>query len=117
VLRLLREVNERQARGVAGARVRPYLSAHLVGLDANTEYYEEVLDFLVEADALLRHETEPRAFRITERGVDMAQQTEHEEPPESPETPAQATGGARKTRPHRAGAQEGRERPWWEFWR
>jgi hypothetical protein len=46
--------------------MRPYLAAQLVGLDANTEYYEEVLDFLIEAHALLRHETERRAFRITE---------------------------------------------------
>jgi hypothetical protein len=116
-LRLLQEVNERQARGIAGAMVRPYLCAHLAGLEANTGLYEETLEFLVEAEALLRHETEQRAFRITERGVDMAQQTEREEPVreplESPVTDAEPVHReepfTREERPH----ETTQPRPWW----
>ena len=114
-LRLLREVNQRQARDVAGARVRPYLCAHVVGLDTNTQYYEEALDLLVEGGALLRHETERRAFRITERGVDMAQQTEHKEPPGIPEAAAgEAASRGEEPFPHEEERpEEGLERPWW----
>lgn len=75
-LRLLREMNERQAHWITHARVIPHQVAHHAGLDANSDEYEETVAFLLEVAFLAPYEDEVGAFRITERGMDLLRKME-----------------------------------------
>jgi hypothetical protein len=72
--RLLRELNERQAMGVVGARVVPHHVARHAGLEANTETYEKAVGFLVNSALLVPHMREAGAYRISERGLDALEE-------------------------------------------
>ena len=79
--RLLREVNERQAMGVVGARVVLHHVAHHAGLEANTEAYEKAVGFLVDSGLLVPHMREAGAYRISERGLDLLEELEAAQEP------------------------------------
>jgi hypothetical protein len=113
--RLLREVNERQALGVIGARVVPHHVAHHAGLEADTEDYEKAVGFLVDSGLLVSHMREAGAYRISERGLDLLEELEalQERPPDAPR--GEAGGASREEAPP---AQEGPQEPservsWW----
>jgi hypothetical protein len=112
--RLLRELNERQAMGVVGARVVPHHLAHHAGLEANTETYEKAVGFLMDSGLLVPHMREAWAYRISERGIDLLE--ELEAPQEPSGSPQSAGAGSEKEEapPGGDGTQEGAEpRSWW----
>ncbi len=77
-LRLLREMRDRQAYGIAGVRVIPHQVAHHAGLDSHTKEYDKALGFLLDASFLVPREgeVEPGAYEITPRGLDVLRKRE-----------------------------------------
>jgi hypothetical protein len=89
-LRLLRCINDTQARGHEGARVDPPRAAQEIGLDVGSERYHDALGYLAEMGALLGDEhtemhteevegPQPRAYAIylfTERAVGLLEEKE-----------------------------------------
>jgi hypothetical protein len=55
-LRLLRTINDTQARGQEGARAYPPRAAQEAGLEVGSERYEDAMAYLVEQAALRRDE-------------------------------------------------------------
>ena len=90
-LRLLRCINDTQARGRQGAKVDPPRAAQEIGLDVGSERYHDALGYLAEEDALVGDEhtemhteevegPQPRSYAIylfTERAVELLE--EHED--------------------------------------
>jgi hypothetical protein len=90
-LRLLRCIDETQAKGHRGARVDPPCAAQEIGLEVDSERYHDALAYLAEEGALLGDEhtemhseeaegPQPYAYAVylfTERAVDQLE--EHED--------------------------------------
>ena len=72
-LRLLREIRDRQASGIAGVRVLPHQVAHHADLDSHTKEYDVAIRYLLQARFLVNREgeVEPGAYEITPRGLDL----------------------------------------------
>jgi hypothetical protein len=89
-LRLLRCINDTQARGREGARVDPPRAAQEVGLEVGSERYHAALGYLAEEGALLGDEhtemhteevegPQPHAYAVylfTERAVVLLEEQE-----------------------------------------
>ncbi len=72
-MRLLRVLNEHQAKDREGAEVVPYEVASYAQLDPTSAYYDAALDYLTTEGALVPHENigSGAAYRITRQGLDM----------------------------------------------
>ena len=89
-LRLLRCINDSQARGREGAKVDPPRAAQEIGMDVGSERYHDALSYLAEEGALVGDEhtemhteevegLQPRAYAIylfTERAVNLLEEQE-----------------------------------------